>query len=49
MSKRWAEWKRNGTAEAIKALGFGIVAIGIIVFGVWAVGGFELFDTLKGF
>lgn len=49
MSKRWAEWERNGTAGALRALAFGIVAIGIIMFGVWAVGGFQLFDTLKGF
>lgn len=49
MSKRWAEWKRNGNAEVVKA---GFVAVGIIALLVALVivspGGIELFDTLKG-
>ena len=53
MGKRWADtwkrWERNGTAGALRALGGAIVAIGIIVLGVWATGGMELFDSLKGF
>lgn len=49
MSKRWEEWKRNGTAEAVRAAGLATLCIGVLVFGVWAVGGFQLFDSLKGF
>ncbi len=49
MEKLWKRWERDGTAGAIRALGGAVVVIALIAFGVWATGGFELFDSLKGF
>jgi hypothetical protein len=49
MGKLWKRWERNGTAGALRALGWAVLTIAVIAVGVRLTGGWELFDTLKGF
>ncbi len=49
MQKLWKRWERDGTAGVIKAAGWALLIIAIIVAGVWATGGLEMFDSLKGY
>lgn len=49
MSKFWERQERNGNAGVLRALAWAVVTVVVIIGAVYATGGLELFDTLKGF
>lgn len=45
----WKRWERNGSADVVRAAVVAVVTITVLLLGIWAAGGLDLLDTLKGY